>query len=571
MANDSTMLTNGDELITARDRINTVLNLKDLHSYRIMDDGSEVVKGTGKVVAKEDDLIWSFELNRMFRCSRTDYTTFVNDLTTWNYNNGGGATVVDPFLGVSGGANSHPWRAFLDTRVFPHRLAICSRYRTFAQEAASIRLFRGINTTDTGEVISAFYNQNSEYVGDKIPLVLVATNDVNNRTTKAPAMGYTTKSNLKNGDLITLVEYNDQNAVVDTCQLTIHVTNAMRLPEYNDKRIQGIELISPYLSKTEPNVLEVPINSTVATLMLKARVTFTDGSVRESEGIGGESSEGRFKLIGIDYWSPRVAGDAQELMLIYHPSDDEYSYLQGETANGTVFEPYRIKAMPVPNAYNLKVFAYPTWLNDLQGYGLEFWLYDMNREIGRKLPTGAVTLADGYLFDGLDYTRVQHLQVGVKLSVVDPAYGEHVHVQNVMVNLIRPGGARNGNWKVKFATNQAEYYGDTLEALVSSGLGGVSTIDLRNGQATEDDWLNLIFYRTSPLYDTQTETKAPRPTHFVLTTRNRSVEVPMAQWASAISFVNDLSEGQTVYLKFVRKLADTTLQLGVAGIPIHNV
>lgn len=571
MAEEIIPLTNGDEIIQNKGRIKTVLNISDLYQYRLMDDGSEIVRGTGKVLAEEDDMIFSYDMNMFFRVSRTDYTSYYNELVSWDFSNGGGADDADVFLGISGGGNSHPWRAFLDTRVFPHRLAISGRYRSFAQEATAVRLFRGINVTDTGEVISAFYNQNSEYVSDKIPLVLVETNNITNRTTKAPAMGYTTKSNLSNGDLITMVVYNDQNAVIDTVQLVIHVTNAIRRPEYNDKRIQGIELVSPYLSLTEPNVLEVPLNSTVATLYLKAKVTFTDGSVREDEGIGGESSDGRFKLIGIDYWSPRVAGDSQELTLIYHPAENEYSYLQGETANGAVFESYKIKAIPVSNAFNLKMFAYPTWLNDLQGYGLEFWLYDLDREVGRKLPTGSVTMADGYTFDGLDYSRVQHLQVGVQLNVVDPTYGEHVHVQNVLISLTRPGGARHGNWKVKFATNQSDWYGDTLEALATASTGGMSSLDLKNGQVTEDAWLDLLFYRTSPLYDNQVETKAPRPTHFIVTTKNRSVEVPVAQWASMISFVNDLTEGNTIYLKWIRRTINADLQLGVSGVPLHNV
>lgn len=572
MAEKKIPLSNGDTVILDDNRRSLVLNMDDLYKYRLVDDSSEIVRGKGSYVANEGDLIWSFAMRRLFQAGRVDTTDYHVDLTFWETEgNDDSVSIEDKLLGVGPGYTSESYRLYLDTTVFPYGLDVNSRLHAYGSKAKEIRIFMGVNTSSTGEVISAMYNQSGDIVSDAIPLEVVQTEFFNNIATKAPVKGYTTK-NMVDGELVTIVVYNYDGAVTDQFKVLVQNTNAVRRPSEAMKRVKSIELISDRLSSTEPNTLVVPINLTVASLQLRAKVTYVDGGSFVMDVVD-ETANGKFKLLGLIYWSPTIIGEEQELTLTYSLSkNEEFSYLQGQTFNGAVTQSYKIRGDVVEPAYSLKLYAFPSWVNSQQGYQLEYWLCDLTRQITRLVPKAAVSLAtDSAPFDGLDFTSTQHIKFGVDLSVVDVSYGDHVHVQQSQIALLRDGGQRASNWKVKFAANQTVWYGDTLSALVKASGGGLSTVNVGNSLADQTAWLEKLFYATSPLYDTQTEQRAPLPTHFYLRTKTRSTLVPISQWKNDITFINDLAEGQTIYLEWIRRLAGGDLHLGISGLPIHQV
>ena len=572
MADKEIRLSNGDVVIVA-DRRNDTLNLKDLYKYRLVDSSSEIVRGEGKYVAKQDDMIYSFDIGWM-RCARVDESDYSVDLVGWRApSNDDDVDDRDELLGIGPGSTSESYRVYIDSRVFPHRLDINSRLRAYSDTAKEIRVFKGFDISPTGEVISANYDPDTkEYLGDAIPMKLVGTVEVNNLGIMAPATGYTT-ADLKNGAPVTVVVYSVSGAPIDVARMLVHNTNAIRHPDDYAKRVKSIEILSPYLSKTEPNVLEVPMNSTMATLSMRAKVTYTNG-LTSIQDIVDETANGKFKLLGFIYWSPQIPGDEQFLELTYSLSEgEEYSYEQGETANGAVRTTYKIRAMAVDPAYTLKLFSFPVWKNNVQGYVLEHWICDLARQVTRRAPSAAVSLIDSSgAFDGLDYLTNQRIRFGIDLSVVDPAYQGHTFAQLVQISLLRDGGiAGLSNWKVKFSGNQVEWYGDHLQASVRATSGGLSTINVGNSLGDKATWLSKVYYNAAPLYDIQTENKAPEPTHFVVVTKTREFEFPVSQWNQDLTFVNDLTEGQTIYLKWIKRTINADLQLGVSGLVVHAV
>lgn len=572
MAENIIPLPNGYTVITDQDREKaSVFKLADLYSYRLVDDGSDVIKGEGKYVPNVDDLVIIYDLG-MFRVSRVDYTSYVADLELWELpKSGGDVGVVDVLLGVGTGYTSETWRAMLDTRKLPYTLDVDGRLHMYSDLAKEFRVFKGIDITQTGEVISAYYNASNEYVNDAIPLKTVGTDVVTNLNIKAPTAGYSTVE-LEDGALVTAVFYSYTGAILSIAKLLIHNTNVIRHPDDSVKRIKSIEIISPYLSTTEPNVLNISISATVATLALRAKVTYIDGSTSIQDVVD-EDSNGKMKLLGLKYWSPTITGRYADVTLSYAPSEgEEFSYSQGVTYAGTVTVPYQIRGLPADPSYSLKLFVFPSWISNLQGYTLEYWLYDLNRQVARRVPKAAVELhEDSMPFDGLEYTSVQTLKFGVNLSVVDTSYGSNRHVQTVQIALQRDGGLRATNWKVKFASNQPGYYGTGVEAIIRAGSSGLSTVNLKCGAVDKAAWLKLVFEPLQALYDPQTEVSAPAPTHFIVTTKTRVYEFPISQWANDLTFINDLQEGETLYVKFLKRNVSGDLQLAVAGFPTHSV
>ena len=385
-------------------------------------------------------------------------------------------------------------------------------------------------------------------------------------------MGYTNKK-LPNGQLVSVVVYNQAGSPIDIARMLVHNTNIVRHPEDSLKRIHSIEAINPYLSEVQPNTFYVPINATSGQLTMMAKVTYDDGTYSILP-VGDETSNSKFKMLGLKHWSPTIAGVPQELSLVYQPTpQSEYAYLQGETANGSIEEAYRIVGMPADPARSLKLFVFPSWVSDLAGYKLEYWLYDLARAVSYRVPSGAVELSEtSPAFDPFNYTATQYLDFGVRLGAVDGRYGAgERHYQRVLVQLLRSGGTRASNWRVKFANSQKNWYGDNLTGNVSSAGAGLSTIDVSQGETTKEGWLTKVYYNADPLFDPQTEVVAPEPTHFLLVTKSRSVEVPISQFKTAITFVNDLKEGETIYLKWIKRMTSGTLQLASTGLPIHNV
>ena len=573
MAESTQKLSNGDTVIFNDDRRSLQFNIKDLYKYRDMDSGSEVIKGQGTYVPREDDSIldWS---NGFKRVSRVDPTTFVADLVSWDIpDNSDDIDDEDRLLGTGPGKTSESYRVYIDTRVTPHVLDINSRHHAYGEKAKEIIVFLGTDTDkDSGEVISQFYAQNGDYVGPEIPLDLTWNPDPNNRAQKAPVTGWT-MHNLPDGQLVTVVVYNQGGSPIDQAKMLVHNTNITRHPQDGMKRVEKIEAISPYLSKVEPNTFYVPINATQAQLAMQAKVTYLDGTY-SIQSVVDEDANGKFKMIGLKHWSPTIAGVPQELSLTYELTpENEFSFLQGVTANGRVETPYRIIGVPADPARSLKLFVFPYWVSDVEGYKLDYWLYDLAREVSYRVPVAAVELSEtSPSFDGFNYTSTQYLDFGVRLGAIDNRYDANErHVQRVIVQLQRSGGTRASNWRVKFANSQKNWYGDGLECAVRSAGAGLSTATVSNGETTKAAWLQKVYYNADPLYDPQTENIAPEPTHFILVTKTRQVEVPVSQFATAITFVNDLKEGETIYLKWIKRMTAGTLQLGVTGLPVHNV
>lgn len=564
-------LPSGGRVVYEKDRMNSSFNMDNLYKYRLVDDNSDVVSGKGDFVPNVGDMIFSFELG-LFRVAHVDYTSYVADLVFWEEKKSASEVGVDDvLLGVGPGYSSESWRVLLDTRVFPHRLDIDMKFWMYGVEAKEVRVFRGVNWREDGEVISAYYAQ-GEYIDDALPLNLAGTHIADNKAIKSPARGYTTKSNLKDGQLVTVVAYANSGEPVSIAKMLIQNTNLARHADDQMLRVKSIELISPYLSKTAPNTLEVPIHVTMETVVMRARVTYTDGNTKTMDVVD-EDANGKFKLLGFKWWSPSQTGRPQDLVLTYQLSEgEEYSYLQGETANGRVTANYRIIGMPNDPARTLKVYAFPYWINNIQGYGLEYWLYDLDRQVARVIPKAAVELdQNSGQFDGLEYTLTQRITIGVNLGVVDVEYGDDRHVQKMQLSLLRDGGQNLSNWKVKFTASQQFWFGDGANALVKAVSGGVSTVNVSQGMTDFTAWLQKLYYNIQPLYDPREELQGLTPTHFIITTRTRSFEVPISQWRQDISFVTDLKEGENIYLKWIKRTVTGDLQLGVSGLPQHSV
>lgn len=572
---DRIQLPNGDTVVVNQGRRQT-LYLKDLYKYKLP-NSTQVVK-SGDIVAQVDDRVWDYDLGE-FRVIYRDQTTYEVELAeVREREDDSPVTDHDRFLATNSGYQSEAWRCYLDTRTLPHRLEISEGFRIYGNRTAYIRLFRGFDTTETGEIVSAWYNQAGEYVSDRIPVSIVAnvkdtmfspTQQLENIAIKAPDNGFTTKD-LAQGEDVTLVAYTQDDVVVRTARLNVHHTNLIRRVDDTQRRVSSIQLVSPFLSESDATELRIPLNVDIASLVMEAKVNYADGTSRLMT-VGDETSGKKFMLYNLMYWSPTNAGTPTKVTLVYRlDPTEEYSRATGETVDGFVSKTYTIVPTDIVPKMSLKLYVYPTWSEQLNSYTLHYYLYDLERLRYFEVPASSVELVESSRsFDGSDYQTVQTLHLAVKLKDLDPSYGEYRHTQAVQIALIRSGGLPATNWRVRHNANQSEWYGDNMEAVLKVSAGQTHTVNVAAGQTDTDAWIDAIYYAQDPLRDPQAETKAPRPTHFYIDGGSREFDFPIDMWANDLTIISDLREGQNLGIRFVHRSVNGELQLAAAGMPAH--
>lgn len=524
--------------------------------------------GTGKWCPNVDDMILDWD-SGFKRVTTIDITTGLSTWIPWELKPSSNNDVqTDILLGVGTGSISETWRVYIDTRQMPYSLQVDARLHLYRSDATQYKVFKGTEIGENGTVISSYYNASNEFLGENIPLEHVGTDDINNKAIWACAGG-NTNVRLEDGEVVTVVLYNASGNMLSRSVMLVQNTALVRRSEAGRKNITSIAIKSPYLSDADPTLLVVPINVDVKTIALTGVVRYNTGE--EMEVPITLSGSGKMSLHGLQWYTPTIQSYQMPMTLSYRMSDDEYSVEQGVTENGYITRAFSIKAAAVDNAYSLKLYVYPTWNRGSQRYDLDFWLYNVDRDVYYRLPKNIVETPEGETgFDGENYTSRQRLKFAVLLSAVDPTFTAHRFVQAAEIFLRQQGTVKGTKWQVKFDPTQTVWYGDGLKADNRFVNTNLSYLSVKNGATSRSQWLDKLFYATNPLFDDTSEVKAPEPTHFVIQTKSRTYDFSITQWDQEFSIFNDVAIGETVYIRWLRDVGDTRLELGVTGLAIEQ-
>ena len=525
--------------------------------------------GTGRWCPNVDDGIidWSTGFRRV---TGIDITTGLSTSVPWNLQPTSDSDVdVDVLLGVGTGKQSETWRCYIDSRQMPYSLTLDGRLHLYRSDAFCYKVFLGTDINETtGKVISAYYTPGQQLKGENIPLELVATDDINNRAIWAPMSG-NTDQNLPNGEVVTVVLYNATNSQLSHATMLVQNTSLVRRTEAGRKEVVSIAVKSPYLSDADPKLLLVPINFNIQSVVMTGQVIYNDGKVSEVPIT--LTGMGKLTMHGLQFYTPTIQSAKMPLTLAYRLSDDEYSVAHGVTENGMITEAYTIKADAADSAYSLKLYTYPTWNRVGQRYDLDFWLYNIDRDMYYRLPRNVVESDIGAaIFDGQDFTSRQRLKFGVQLDKVDASFAAHKFVQNCEVALRQAGIEKGNKWQVKLDPTQEYFFGDGVMASNRFVNTNLSYLSIKNNCTTMSEWLEKLFWAVNPLFDDTSEERAPVPTHFVIQTKGRQYEFSVTQWEQEFSTFNDFAIGETIYIRWLREVSNTRLELGVTGLSVEQ-
>lgn len=182
--------------------------------------------------------------------------------------------------------------------------------------------------------------------------------------------------------------------------------------------------------------------------------------------------------------------------------------------------------------------------------------------------TNLVQVATGSLaFDPLLYGSVQTIAVAVNMQQVDPRFANYRHVQTFRIALMREGTDTTGtNWWVSYNHGQGGAYGEGTWATARFESVNNYTMNLASGCTTLTEWLDKVYWPLHPLFDEQTEARAPEPNFVILRVGHHEVEIPVSMWDRDITVHEAPEPGKPVYLHFIRRNAATDLQLAVGGM-----
>lgn len=518
-----------------------------------------------RYVPNENDLVFSRE-EGFFVVEQVDYTTGLSTLKAWDEVRQVGAGEEDKNILLGGGPGkiSESYRAYIDTSVTPHTLALDARLKVYGTTTKYAKVFKGTRI-ENGDVISRQYDQNGSLLGEDIPLELAKTEGLGNEAIKTPQVAYTAKA-LNDGELVTAVFYDDAGEVVSIATLLVKNTSFIRTMNESTKYITSIEIESPFLSKSDNRVLECPINIPIEAIARMGVVTYSNG-----EKVRLPIDGTKFELYGLRRFVSTILGQRQPITLTYRLSPNEVAYDSVPGSTNHITEDYLATTTKVDGAYSVKLFSYPTWVDETSGYRLEHFLYNLERDEVFNVTQYVELAANSKAFEPKEYGVAQDITFAIDLSNVSSRFKNYRHLQTTRIVLRRPGLDNNTtNWTVQFDRGE-EPYGDGLKAELEFINSNLWSLRLDNDFGSVEHWLREVYEKTLPLYDKTSEDKPPTPTHFRLIAGNYSNEWPISMWNEEFTMNTIQEAGENVYLQFFRRTSQTDLELSTAGMIIRQI
>jgi len=579
--------------------------------------------GKGRYVPNVDDLVFSYTQGWL-RVVNVDYYTGRSELRT--------VEIADHISDdednvLIGRGPDTSYRAYLDTNTLPYKLAIDARIHLFGSDNDRVKIIHG-SDIENGEVISRFYNKDQKLVGDYLPLEEETLNDgTSSKTVKTVKVGHCSKK-LDDGDVVTLVAYDKQGFVTLTARLLIKNTAWMREIERPTKYVTGIEIESDYLSPSDDKLIEIPINFPLESLTIRGVVHYDDGSSKRMPIDGS-----KFAILGLNNFIASVLGYRQRATLIYYLSSDEQAYDSLDGVQRHVAKTYTFKTTHIEGAYSVKLFTYPVWQNEDEGYRLEHYLYTLNRKDAIRVNADVKTAENSESFDPKKYGKNQVITFALNLADVSGNYHHtYNHLQTVYIRLDSPGTVKDTtswtvgwedenyhykagrhqpltqsgpshedyrlssrdprdrhpyrgrtdsrDWEDKFESRKSMFnvqsvedellYGREIAAKAKRLSSDEYELKIDSGASNQNDWLEKLYYATRPLYDPATEEAPPRPTHFKLKVGNFDMIYSIDKWNEPLIIPKQIVTGTTIFLFWRKYIGDTDLQLAVSAMIVER-
>lgn len=530
----------------------------------------EIYRGTvdsGKYVPKVNDFVVDYTSGETWRVLDLDLTTFIPTLYRIKLiSEGNEFDNYDIILGQGPGSIYDTHRAYLDTSVTPHVLALEHRNYVHGTLARYAKIYRG-SVADEGDyrVISMFYDASGNFLGDQIPLELAYVPNAQVYATYAipPCK---TNEDMPNGEIVTVVVFSDTGHVVCKDKYIVERTSYIRSVQDSIRYVTHISLESSFISASDPNLILYPVNTTLNSMNLIGVVHYSDGSKLKLPVDGN-----RFKLFGLEHFVSTIVGQEIPLVITYTLSPDESSYGTSVGATHHLSETYTAKTTEADNQYAVKLYCYPVWIDAVNGYRLEWFMYNLDRERVYNVTPYVTINSNVSFYNPTLFGVTQRLSVNINLQHASGAFANHIHTQTIDITLRAPADHPPTNWTIGFEAGQSPQFGVGNEAKMDFRNQNLKYLDISLGANNRTEWLERIYYATKPLINPESEDLPPEPDHFTISVGGPEQEFPISQWNSSLETALLMNDMNTLFVKFIRRTPDSDIHLSIAALPIHQI
>lgn len=548
-------------------RVVPEVNLERQNRFWLMEQIYQGPGMSGRIVPNVGDFVldWS---SGTYRVMSVDINgTLLSMLNRVNLATiGGGIDESDTAVVTGPGANSNSFRVYVDMSVVPHKLAVDSRVIWNGSANHHIKIYRGTETDYKNSApISAVLNQSNQIISSSIPLEAIVIPNGTNVAQKTATVAWCAEA-VTDGEICTIVTETAAGTVTSVDKFVIKTTDFMRSIDQSATYVRDIELLSPFMSKTDKLVVDCPINLITQSLMFTAKVTYSNGKTATYP-----VDKTKFTLAGMSSYVASQIGQMFPVTLIYHLSDNEL--VIGGTPNlpdRRYTKQYTIKTSPVDTFYSVKLFAVPEWASGNK-YTLKFWLYNLERKDIRDVTT-LVEYAPGKpVFNGSLYGTAQNLNVAINMQKLGAAYAYFRHVQDISITLIKPGSAVAEQTYYTIKYHDDAIYGNNIRAYYTTDEQNVGNmkLNLACGYTDVESWITNVYRKLDPLFYEFSEPYAPAPTHAKIVAGNFQREVPINNILQDIRNVNTgVTQGGTVRVQLFYRSGSDDSQLAMAPMVI---
>ena len=525
-------------------------------------------QGNNRYVPNVNDYVVDYATDEHFKVIAVDPTTLLSTLEPLNNPvTDVSLTATDVLLGVGPGTQNDTLRVYVDSSVLPATLSVDESCYINGVMAKYAKIFTGSLLDGTAEVVSAVFDQSGNFISDSMMLELVNQPGGANFATKAVPACYT-KAKIKDGDILTLVIYSETGGVVSKRQLLAENTSYIRTLSSPVKYIESISLKSPFMSPTDPLLLQIPLNVLTESLNLKAVLNYSDGSSLEMPVDGN-----KFTLMGLNNFVASIPDQKTKLVLRYILATGEISYEANTNGSSRfVSKTYQVQTINADGAYTLKLYGFPVWVDATNGYRMKWFLLNLDRNVFYDVTGLVVISAISGGFKPTAYGVNQQLTVSINLNKVNGIYKNYDFTQTISVVLLQSAADHSSTpWTVGFDPNQNPQFGNNNVAKTKFVNQNLTTLDISCGETVLANWLDRVYYRTEPLVNNDLETQAPQPTMFsVLLDDGTETVFPISAWNQALTINHAITDSSTLYVKFFIRNQTTDIILAVAGLPVNQ-
>lgn len=511
-----------------------------------------------RYVPKVRDWVTDPETGDVWIVDHLDPITLIPTLRSIQFGNIGVLSDNDRLLGTGPGAPSDVYRIYLNTAVFPHTLAVDTGNGIKGTVSSYAKIFLGTDTSaETGHVISKMYDNSGNFVSTAVPLDTVMVDSHTNYSLKAVRRCNCTEA-FKNGELATVVIYADDGHVVYKRQMLIENTDTIADAHVGIKYIAEISLECSWLSNSSTDVIEYPLNLPMDSLNMFGVVHYSDGSTSRYPVDGG-----KFAMDGLTDFVSTIPGRKIPLSLRYLLGPNEYAYASTGVNLNKITKPFTLVTTNPNNSVQVKLFAYPEWMGDANGYHIRFFMMNMERNVYFEVTDKVLFAENTGEFNPKLYGYLQRKAVTVNLRDVSGSFIPFIHTQLIDIVLNNPPSADSvPSWTVSSeASDTIPRYGSTNYGYIKNN----GSVNFKTTQLALDAWLDEYYKRTLPPVNRMNETVAPLPTHFVVEYNGKSSTFPISDWDKDLNIGPNPVSGKLAVIRFVYRTPTNELQLSYAG------